>query len=84
MNEADISSSIAKHKTHTLLQRLVCVATLLALIVVALGAYTRLKDAGLGCPDWPGCYGFLTVPEHVDDIAIAEARYPHAPVEPHK
>ncbi|MCG8611061.1 MAG: COX15/CtaA family protein [Pseudomonadales bacterium] len=66
------------------MQRLVCVATLLALIVVALGAYTRLKDAGLGCPDWPGCYGFLTVPEHVDDIAIAEARYPHAPVEPHK
>ena len=31
-------------------------AVLLALIVVILGAYTRLSDAGLGCPDWPGCY----------------------------
>ena len=39
----------------------------LAITVVVLGAYTRLSDAGLGCPDWPGCYGSLTVPEAVDD-----------------
>ncbi|MBI2339626.1 MAG: COX15/CtaA family protein [Deltaproteobacteria bacterium] len=32
-------------------------ATILALVVVILGAYTRLTDSGLGCPDWPGCYG---------------------------
>jgi len=32
-------------------------ATILAFVVVLLGAYTRLTDAGLGCPDWPGCYG---------------------------
>jgi cytochrome c oxidase assembly protein subunit 15 len=43
--------------------RLTCV---LALIVIVLGAYTRLSDAGLGCPDWPGCYGKLIVPEQVD------------------
>ena len=36
---------------------------ILALIVVILGAYTRLADAGLGCPDWPGCYGELLVPD---------------------
>lgn len=38
----------------------------LALLVIVLGAYTRLSDAGLGCPDWPGCYGHLGVPEQVD------------------
>jgi cytochrome c oxidase assembly protein subunit 15 len=40
-------------------------AVLLALIVIVLGAYTRLSDAGLGCPDWPGCYGQLSVPDKV-------------------
>ena len=34
----------------------------LAFIVIGLGAWTRLADAGLGCPDWPGCYGFITFP----------------------
>ncbi len=38
-------------------------AFFLAFIVIQLGAYTRLKDAGLGCPDWPGCYGKLTLPK---------------------
>lgn len=38
------------------MQRLHQIAITLACIVVALGAYTRLKHAGLGCPDWPKCY----------------------------
>lgn len=37
--------------------------TLLALLVVLLGAYTRVTGAGLGCPDWPGCYGEIGVPD---------------------
>jgi len=59
-------------------------ATVFASVVVMLGAWTRLVDAGLGCPDWPGCYGFLTVPESSQDIAVAEARFPDAPVEVEK
>ncbi|MCB1874403.1 MAG: COX15/CtaA family protein [Chromatiales bacterium] len=43
-------------------------AVLLALVVVLLGAYTRLSDSGLGCPDWPGCYGELTVPGSEADV----------------
>jgi len=40
----------------------------LAFAVILLGAYTRLADAGLGCPDWPGCYGQLTVPETAEQV----------------
>jgi cytochrome c oxidase assembly protein subunit 15 len=53
----------------------------LALVVVVLGAFTRLVDAGLGCPDWPGCYGFLHVPTSGEDIAAAEVRHPDSPLE---
>ena len=42
--------------------RLARMGTVVALAVVMLGAYVRLSDAGLGCPDWPGCYGRLVVP----------------------
>ena len=57
------------------------ITTLLALCVVVLGAYVRLSDAGLGCPDWPGCYGHLDVPRGADQIATANAAYPERPVE---
>jgi heme a synthase len=42
------------------LRRLALAAMLLAFCVVVFGAYVRLSDAGLGCPDWPGCYGHIT------------------------
>ncbi|MBM7037115.1 COX15/CtaA family protein [Vibrio sp. 188UL20-2] len=59
-------------------------AAVLTLIVIALGAYTRLADAGLGCPDWPGCYGQLIVPSSDADVSLAEAKFPERPVEADK
>jgi len=56
-------------------------ATVLAVLVVMLGAYTRLSHAGLGCPDWPGCYGFIGVPMSEHSQILAAARFPEAPVE---
>ncbi|WP_423823189.1 COX15/CtaA family protein [Salinisphaera sp. SPP-AMP-43] len=50
-------------------------ALVLTLAVIMLGAYTRLSDAGLGCPDWPGCYGQIDVPSSVDDVAKADANF---------
>lgn len=62
-------------------KRLVLLSALLAFCVVGLGAYVRLSDAGLGCPDWPGCYGYMTVPESEAAIAQAQVAYPDSPVE---
>jgi cytochrome c oxidase assembly protein subunit 15 len=64
--------------------RLALCATALAMVVVMLGAYTRLTHAGLGCPDWPGCYGFLGVPQGAEQLAHAERHFPEAPVEAQK
>lgn len=64
--------------------RLALLATLLALVVVLLGAYTRLTHAGLGCPDWPGCYGFISVPASEAQLAHAELHFPDTPVEAYK
>lgn len=51
-------------------------STLLAVCVVSLGAYVRLSDAGLGCPDWPGCFGTMTVPESEAAIDQAQRAFP--------
>lgn len=59
-------------------------AIALALLVVVLGAYTRLTDAGLGCPDWPGCYGHLVLPQAESELLRTQSYYPHSLIEPHK
>lgn len=48
-----------------MIRRLLFLACVFALCVVMLGAYTRLTNAGLGCPDWPGCYGHMLVADNV-------------------
>ena len=62
-------------------KKLALLATFLALVVVVLGAYTRLSDAGLGCPDWPGCYGQISVPATASDISSAQQAFPDRPLE---
>ena len=62
-------------------RRLTYLATILALVVVVLGAYVRLTDAGLGCPDWPGCYGHLTVSSAQANESQVNAMYPDQPLE---
>jgi cytochrome c oxidase assembly protein subunit 15 len=52
--------------------------------VIVFGAFVRLSNAGLSCPDWPTCYGEATWPGHDDAIAAANAAFPERPVETHK
>jgi heme a synthase len=59
---------------------LVLAATCLAFTAVVLGAFVRASDAGLGCPDWPGCYGHLIVPQESREVAAAEQQFPGWPV----
>lgn len=62
-------------------QRISLAACSLAFIVIILGAYVRLSDAGLGCPDWPGCFGKITAPKDAQELSLARDAYPHVEVD---
>jgi cytochrome c oxidase assembly protein subunit 15 len=65
-------------------RQLCLLGTLIALCVVVLGAWVRLNHAGLGCPDWPGCYGHLTAGQAAANATAVNAAFPDRPVVEHK
>ena len=61
-------------------RKLVWVAVFLTFDLIVFGGFTRLTDSGLGCPDWPGCYGMANPFLAHEEIAAAEAAMPTGPV----
>jgi cytochrome c oxidase assembly protein subunit 15 len=70
--------------TTAVLRLLAWSAAILAFLVIVFGAFVRLSNAGLSCPDWPTCYGKLTWPRHAQEVDRANAEFPDRPVEPTK
>lgn len=66
------------------LRGLAWVACAFAFCVIVFGAFVRLSNAGLSCPDWPTCYGHITWPQRPHAIAKADAAFPDRPYETHK
>jgi cytochrome c oxidase assembly protein subunit 15 len=66
------------------LRWLAAFAALFAFGLVMFGAFVRLSNAGLSCPDWPTCYGQVTWPQHAQAVAHADASFPDRPDEAHK
>ena len=60
-------------------KKLVAFTTLLAFSVAVFGSYVRLSDAGLGCPDWPGCYGYFGPPNSPSELADTQKLFPDQP-----
>jgi cytochrome c oxidase assembly protein subunit 15 len=69
---------------YRLFRRLALAGVVLAFGVVVLGAWVRLSAAGLGCPDWPGCYGHLSVDDAARNVDAINEAFPHRPFEYHK
>ncbi len=66
-------------QTLTWFLRLARLAAVLCAFVVVLGSWVRLTDAGLGCPDWPGCYGHVHPAQVESRVEEANAAYPERP-----
>lgn len=67
-----------------ILRGLSLLAAAFAFGLVMFGAFVRLSNAGLSCPDWPTCYGQVTWPQHAQAVAHADAAFPGRPYEAHK
>lgn len=71
---------IWKKPGYSLLQKLNWVLVFMTFDLIVFGAFTRLTDSGLGCPDWPGCYGTSNPFHALTDIQQAESAWPTGPV----
>ena len=61
-------------------RRLVWITAFLTLDLIMFGSFTRLTDSGLGCPDWPGCYGHSNPHAALEPIRAAQTALPSGPV----
>ncbi|MBU3592750.1 COX15/CtaA family protein [Polynucleobacter sp. 71A-WALBACH] len=65
---------------YSFFQKLNWVLVFMTFDLIVFGAFTRLTDSGLGCPDWPGCYGTSNPWHAIGEIQLAEANMPTGPV----
>ncbi|WP_333679476.1 COX15/CtaA family protein [Dyella sp.] len=71
-------------RTRKIIPYLAVLAAVFAFGLVMFGAFVRLSNAGLSCPDWPTCYGKATWPQHAQAVAQADAAFPDRPYEASK
>lgn len=77
----EVGSALAKELTaRQRLLQLTQITLFLTFDLLLFGAFTRLTDSGLGCPDWPGCYGYTSPTGAASMIASAQALMPSGPV----
>ena len=71
---------ISTRPSHSIFQKLNWVLVFMTFDLIVFGAFTRLTDSGLGCPDWPGCYGASNPFHAINEIQQAENALPTGPV----
>lgn len=71
-------------RTRKIIPYLAILAAVFAFGLVMFGAFVRLSNAGLSCPDWPTCYGKVTWPQHAQAVAQADQAFPDRPYEANK